>query len=149
MSSSIVSRWVVRREHPVGDHDLDADGVLRDDAIEQWVHDARDAYLERCAVVQEMINGSKLVLRARGDLPGGAWFGRPATVVVSAGVTEVFPTSFTMAFRIRGFGQPGDSVVNATCGVSLEDPATGEPCELGNAVRDELIALEHAARHTN
>jgi acyl-CoA thioesterase FadM len=82
-------------------------------------------------------------------MPGGAEFGRPATVVVSAGVTEVFPTAFTMAFRVRSYGQVGDNVVNATCRVALENPDTGTPCELGDDVRDELIALEHAARHTN
>jgi hypothetical protein len=148
--SSFVSRWVVRREHPVGDHDLGADGVLRDDAIEGWIHDARDAYLERCSVVRQMIDGSGLVLRAQAsELPGGAAFGRPATVVVSAGVTEVFPAAFTMAFRVRSYGQVGDNVVNATCRVWLEDPTSGERCELGDDVRDELIALEHAARHTN
>ena len=147
---SIVSRWVVRREYPVRDRDLGADGVLDDAAIEGWIHDARDAYLERCTVVQQMIEGSKLVLRTQAsDFPGGAAFGRPATVVVSAGVTEVFPAAFTMAFRVRGYGQVGDNVVNATCRVWLEDPTTGERCELGDDVRDELISLEHAARHTN
>ncbi|MDQ1511177.1 MAG: hypothetical protein QOG50_3021 [Actinomycetota bacterium] len=38
-----------------------------------------------------------------------------------------------------------DDAINATCEVSLEDPETGEACELGNDVRDELIALAHAA----
>jgi len=148
--SSFVSRWVVRREHPVGARDLDADGVLGDGALEQWIHDARDAYLERCAVVQRMIHESELLVRMRmSGLPRAATFGRPATVVVSAGVTEVYPTAFTMAFRVRSYGQVGDNVVNATCRVSLEDPTTGDPCELGNDVRDELIALEHSARHTN
>ena len=148
--SSFVSRWVVRREHRVGRDDLGADGVLRDDAIERWIHDARDAYLERCTTVQRMIRDSKFVLHAgASELPGGAGFGRPATVVVSAGVTEVFPAAFTMAFRVRGYGQVGDNVVNATCRVWLEDPTTGERCELGDDVRDELVSLEHAARHTN
>jgi len=150
--SSIVSRWVVRREHAVTDVDLELgdQGVLRDDAIERWIADARDAYLERCNVVQTMIEDSNLVLRTRAVEPlSGAQFGRPSTVVVSAGVTELFPTAFVMAFRVRSYGQVGDIVVNATCRVSLEDRATGEPCELGDDVRDELIALEHAARHTN
>jgi hypothetical protein len=33
--------------------------------------------------------------------------------------------------------------------VSLEDPATGEAREIGDDIRDELIALEHAAAHYN
>ena len=54
-----------------------------------------------------------------------------------------------MAFRVRSYGSADDVVRNATSVISLEDPDTGEPRELGDAVRDELIALEHAARHTN
>ncbi len=53
--SSFVSRWVVRREHRVGDDDLDAAGVLRDDAIERWIDDARDAYLEHRVAIQHAI----------------------------------------------------------------------------------------------
>jgi hypothetical protein len=33
--------------------------------------------------------------------------------------------------------------------VALELPATGEARELGDGVRGELIALEHAAEHYN
>ena len=148
--SSIVSRWVVRREHRVGGDDVDAEGGLRDGVIERWIDDARDAYLERCAVVQAMIAALELVLQARpSQRPGREFFGRPSTIVVSAGVTEVYPNSFVMAFRVRSFGQVGDVVANVTSRVSLVDSASGEPCELGDGVRDELIALEHAARHTN
>jgi acyl-CoA thioesterase FadM len=148
--SSIVTRWVVRREYRVGADDFDAAGVIRDAAVEQWIVDARDTYLEKCRTVAEMIERSKLAVRARiGGMPTGEFFGTPSTVVVSAGVTELYPDSFTMAFRLRGYGQPGDVVANVTCAVSLEDPATGEACALGTDVRDELIALEHGARHTN
>jgi acyl-CoA thioesterase FadM len=83
------------------------------------------------------------------DLPTGDQMGRPTTVVVSAGATELFPTSFTMAFRIRSDGTSAGIVINTTCAVSLEDPSTGESAELGAAIRDELIALEHGARHTS
>jgi acyl-CoA thioesterase FadM len=148
--SGIVSRWVVRKSNEVTADALDANGAIRAGLLEQWVADARDAYLERCVTVQSMIEQSKLVARYRVvGLPGPEHFRRPTTVVVSAGVTELYPSSFTMAFRLRSCGTDDDVVANATCEVSLEDPSTGEACELGDAVRDELIALEHAARHTN
>jgi hypothetical protein len=38
--------------------------------------------------------------------------------------------------------------LNIACEIRLRD-ATGTPAALGNGVRDELIALEHAARHYN
>jgi hypothetical protein len=31
----------------------------------------------------------------------------------------------------------------------LEDPVTGEARDLGDEIRDELIALEHGAQHYN
>ena len=68
-------------------------------------------------------------------------------MVVGAGATEIRPTSFTIAFRLRPTDGDGDDAINAACEVSLEDPETGEARELGNDIRDELIALEHAAAH--
>jgi acyl-CoA thioesterase FadM len=147
--SGFVSRWFVSQRHPVGAADLDADGVLRDDAIERWIADARDAYLDECREVRGR-QRSGLVVRTRDrDLPRGAQLGPAQSVTVSAGATEIHPTSFTMAFRVRTYGSADDMVFNLTSVVSLEDPATGEDQELGAAIRDELIALEHAARHTN
>jgi hypothetical protein len=140
--SGIVSRWVVLQAH-------DVEGGVRDDTVERWVTEARDAYLDQCHELREM-QRSGLVLRTRyGALPTGAQLGHPTSVTVSAGATEIFPTSFTMAFRLRAYGSADDAVFNLTCAVSLENPHTGEAPELGGAVRDELIALEHAARHTN
>jgi len=70
-------------------------------------------------------------------------------VVVTAGVREVWPSSFAMAVRLRAVGGDRDLAVNATCILRLVDPTTGEPRELGAEVRDELIALEHSAEHFN
>ena len=42
-----------------------------------------------------------------------------------------------------------DVARSASCTVSFVDPANGEPGELGDAVRDELIALAHTAQHFN
>jgi acyl-CoA thioesterase FadM len=140
--SGIVSRWVVLQRH-------DVDGVVRDETVEQWLTEARDAYLDQCRELRER-QRTGLVLRTRyRDLPTGAQLGQSTGVTVSAGATEIFPTSFTMAFRLRSYGSPDDVVFNLTCAVALADPHTGEAQELGAAIRDELIAFEHAARHTN
>jgi acyl-CoA thioesterase FadM len=139
----------VAERHQVRADDLDAHGALRDDAIAHWIDEARDAYLDQCEQVRTR-QRSGLIVRTRDQvLPRGVQLGSPTSVVVSAGATEIYPTSFTMAFRIRGYGSEDDAVCNLTSVVSLEDPATGAAQELGDAVRDELIALEHAARHTN
>jgi len=101
-------------------------------------------------VLDEMRVRDRLVLRAQvGALPPGARLGRPSAVAVSAGATEVRRSSFTVAVRLRAAGGATDVAVNAACVVSLQDPATGEARELGGDVRDELIALDHAAAHFN
>jgi acyl-CoA thioesterase FadM len=148
--SGLVSRWVVLQRHRVGAEDLDAGGGVLGDVVARWVSEACAAYLERCSVMREVRERSGLVLRSRiSELPAGVRLGRPTTVVVSAGATGVRPGSFTIAFRLRPTDGTGDVAVRAACVMSLENPATGEVCDLGNEVRDELIALEHGAEHFN
>lgn len=149
--SGFVSRWVVRQQHRLDGEAVTTDGTVRDEAVPRWVAEACDAYLTHCRVLAEMITRSELTVRTRtGEIPNGEFFGRPTTVVVSAGVTECYPTSFTIAVRVRTYGQHDDDVVaNVQCVITVEEPTTGEACELGDAVRDEMISLEHNARHTN
>jgi len=148
--SGFVSRWVIREQHPVDGAAVTTSGVVRDDAVQRWVGDACDAYLAQCRVLGEMITRSELTVSKRtGAIPQGEFFGRPTTVVVSAGVSECYPTSFTVAVRVRTYGGVDDVVANVRCVICVKDPTSGEACELGDAVRDELISLEHTARHTN
>jgi acyl-CoA thioesterase FadM len=150
MTGAFVSRWPVLQEHPVTSSDLDADGVVRDESVARWVAAARSAYLDRCAALRRLREGSGLELQDRtAGLPTGASLGRPAAVVVTAGVREVWPSSFAIAVRLRPLGGDRDIAVNTTCVMRLVDPASGEPRELGDEVRDELVALEHAAEHFN
>jgi acyl-CoA thioesterase FadM len=147
--SGILTKWVVLHEYPV-DEELDRDGLVGDAAVERWVAAARSAYLQCCPLLERVraASGLELTLRTRVP-PRGALRGNPTGVVVTASATEVRPASFTISVRLRAFGGDDDTVVNATSVVSLTDPATGEAQPLGTDVRDELIALEHAARHYN
>jgi acyl-CoA thioesterase FadM len=148
--TGIVSKWVVLREHTVSADDVDADGDVCDEVVARWVEEASTAYLDRCRVLRELQGRDGLRLRSRvGAFPPGARLGRPAAVAVSAGAREVRRGSFTIAVRLRSSGGSEDVAVNTACVVSLEDPVTGEARELGDEIRDELIALEHAAAHFN
>jgi acyl-CoA thioesterase FadM len=145
---NFASRWVVLRKFSVAPGDLDSDGVVRAEAIDRWLAETRDAYLEKCVVLRELRERSASELRVQiHDAPAPARFGRPTAVIVGAGATEIRPTSLTIAFRLRPIDGDGDDAIDAACEASLENPETGEACELGNDIRDELIALEHAAAH--
>jgi acyl-CoA thioesterase FadM len=143
--SGFMSRWVVLQEHAVVPDDLDGDGFIHRSVVERWVAGATAAYLDRCgSTVEPTVAG--LALRAsRVNLPPTPRLRGSDGVAVSASATELRPTSFTVACRVRS----PEAVVNATCAVSLEDPRTGEAQELGDRIRDELIRLEQGAQHFN
>ena len=144
-----MTRWAVLREYPVTESDLDAAGTVADETLRRWVDDVRVAYLEQCSLLHQVRERDGLVLRHRtGTLPSAALLGRPARVFVTASVSEVRPSSFTVSVRLRPDGGDREMPLNAICVLRLED-ADGEVRELGTGIRDELIALEHAAAHFN
>jgi hypothetical protein len=147
--SSFMTRWSVLHEHEVGAADRDADGALHDLAVARWVDAACSAYVDQCpSLPVRSAGGSPRLRKEVVELPAGAILGRPATVVVSASATEVLPTAFVVAVRIRPVGGDDGATGNARCVVRIED-GSGTPLPIATAVRDELIALEHAARHFN
>lgn len=148
--SGFITKWAVRQDQAVGGDDLDAAGTVLDGVLERWVAAACSAYLERCPVLQGKRERDGLELRQRAhDLPAGSRLGRPERVVVTARATEFRPSSFVVAVRLRPLGGERDVAMDIWCEVRLEDPLTGEPRELDAAVRDELLSIEHAARHYN
>jgi acyl-CoA thioesterase FadM len=148
--SAFLSRWPVVQEHRVTAGDLDDGGVVGDRSVARWVAAVRSAYLDRCAALRRRLEESGLELEVQSaSLPPGTSLGRPATVLVTAGVREVWPSSFAIALRLRPLDGDREMAVNATCVMRLVDPAGGEPRELGDEVREEFIALEHAAEHFN
>jgi acyl-CoA thioesterase FadM len=148
--SSFVSKWVVLQRHAVGADDLDAAGVICNDVVARWIDDACAAYLECCPVLRETAEQAGCVVRSETrSVPSGAELGAPASVNVSAGATEIWPTEFAVEVRLRTYGSADDVASSASCLVSIVDPQSGAARELGDAVRDELIALAHAAAHYN
>jgi hypothetical protein len=148
--SSIVTRCSVLERLPVAPADRGTGGIVTDDAVRGWIDRVLTAYLDQCARVQQLRTEEGLALRHEVELAGtGASLGDATDVAVSASATEVLPTAFAIGVRIRGAGGDDDGLLLATVTVRLEDPATGVAREIGPDVRDELIALEHAARHFN
>lgn len=140
----------MRRSYPVSGADLDGNGSVRPEVVERWLSEIRAEYLDRCQALRELQARSGLELRFGFRRPvEPERLGTPTAVSVSAGATELLPDSITLAFRMRPRDGSGDDAVNVSGILVLVDPGTGVACELGADVRDELIALEHAARHTN
>jgi acyl-CoA thioesterase FadM len=151
MTSAFVSRWPVLEEYPVQAGNLDPGGMVRDESVARWAAAARSAYLDRCAALRRRQEepGRELQVQSASLPPGASLGRRPSAVAVSVGVREVWPSSFAIAVRLRPDGGDREVAVNGGVVMRLVDPATGEPRELGDEVRDELIALEHAAQHYN
>jgi hypothetical protein len=145
VSGGFVSRWPVRQVHDVAASDLDTGGAVGEEALERWVEAAWSERVALCPALRR--SGLRLCRRAL-DRPPAAGLGRPARVVVTAGVTEVRPASFTLAVRLRPVRGEAGRVVDTRWLAWLEDPATGTAADLGDGVRDELIGAEQSARFT-
>ena len=141
--SGFATRWVVAREFAVAPGDFGPDDGLLDSVIEGWILAACDEYLEHCAALRAVREAGGLTTGVRIGARNGMERLRGATdVLVSVRATEFLPDVFRLAVRVRG----PDGVVDTTCEVRLED-AAGTPVALDESIRDELIALEHAASH--
>ena len=147
--SGFVSRWVVAQRHDIAAADLDEAGVVRGEVLERWVADVCAAYLDECTVLCDSASTTGRTIRLSvASVPEAALPGEPESVVASAGANEFRPTSFTVAIRVRSGGGSDDRVVNLRAEVAVVTEA-GDETVLGDDVRDQLIALEHSARHTN
>jgi acyl-CoA thioesterase FadM len=144
--AGFVSRWPVRQEHRVAAADLDADGAVRDGVVRRWVEAACTEHLANAGLLPEP--AGLRVRHGAQDVPSGRLLGRLAAVAVSAGVREVRPDSFVVAVRLRPLGGDRELALNATLVIELED-LDGRRLPIDDALRDVLIALEHAAQYTN
>ncbi len=146
--SSYLSKWSIGLDYQVGDADLDADGFVTAETLGGWLSGAVDAYLAQVGQLRERAVGRWQLVRRPSRQPRGGLLGpRPTDVFVTASATELRPTEFFVSVRVRAYGSGEDLPINTTCRVSIEDPRTGEQLDIGQAVRDEIVALEDAAEY--
>lgn len=142
----MMTRWSVGLDYTITEADRDADGYVKAEVLGRWLTEAVDAYLAQCEQLRRRAEGHTL-MRRPGRQPRASLLGRPAEVLVTASATEIRPTEFFVSIRVRPFHGDEDLPLNVTCRVSIEDSQTGEPLELGQAVRDELVAIERDAEY--
>jgi len=133
--SDIVSRWPVRLTLPLERDDRDGDDRLTEAAVERVFAIAADAYFDRC----DTVGAGRVVIAERVTVVGVPVAGDQVTI--SVGVIEIYPDEFTMEARVRP--AEGEGVAARAKYRYKVDGGVGEP------MRDEFIALAHAARYTN
>jgi hypothetical protein len=147
---TIHTTWSVRLDDAVTPGDLASDGSIGDDAVRGWIDRAVHAYVDQCHILEATRARDGLVVRVTGEAPVRASrLAAAPQVLVTATATEVFPDRFVVAVRVRPVGGDDDHPLDVSRSVELVDPGTVQPQELGTEIRDELIALSHAARHYN
>jgi hypothetical protein len=147
--SSFMTRWSVLVEHAVGPGDRDPGGTVSNAAVARWVDGTCAAYLQQCMTLQRRRDDGLAIRTTPGAVPAASSLGPATVVVVSASATEVFPDAFVVSVRLRSVVEGDDSgIANATCTVTVVDEG-GAVQAIDPVLRDELIALEHAARHFN
>jgi acyl-CoA thioesterase FadM len=130
----MLSKWPVLLFLPVQAGDVDGDGLLTEAACERFFAAGREAYFELSTTIdadQVTVVETSPPRRAAPVDPDGQ-------VSISVSVTELFPDRFVMAARVRP--EIGDAIAaDLRCVVSAGEVTT--------AVRDDLIAIAHAAPH--
>jgi len=144
--SGFVTRWSIGLDRQVSEAERDPDGYLRADVLGAWLSEAVETYLRQCEQLHRRAEGYELVRRPSRQ-PRASLLGRPAEVLVTASATEIRATEFFVSVRVTPFRGDEDLPINITCRVSIEDPRTGEAIELGNEVREELVAIERNAEY--
>jgi hypothetical protein len=143
--SGFSTRWVVRRIESVALGDLEPDGTVREATVRRWIDAVCDDYLARCARLSALLDAPEHVEQRAVRLPA-ALTGETGDVVVTARATEVWPAACKLSVRVRSTDA---GLLDASCIVSVCDRGTGAEVALGDDIRDELIALEHAAEYFN
>ena len=134
----MLTKWLIYREYAVRPDDLDASGAVEPSVVSGWLEEIRADYLAHCPLLSAL--GTP---EARTIGPGPV-LDELDGVAVTATAAEVQPTAVTLSLRIR----TAERAFNARSVIRMLD-RDGQAVELGKAVRDELIALEHSAAHYN
>ncbi len=148
MSTGVLTTWGVVLEigSSVGGDGAIDEASLRRQAAD-WFEAGRRAYFDRCPRLLACLEAQDAVLTVSREwieplrsVPTGG----PARIAVS--VTEVRPSSFDVALRIRRRDDAAEAPVNGRCTVAIERRATGQLIPVPGDVRDELIAIQLGAR---
>jgi hypothetical protein len=145
---SILSTWAVARDVEVALDDRDNNGMLLAASIESWIATAVDDYLDACPAISAAAAALPGRVRRTGTTPDPADLGHPKALGLSATISEVLPDRLILRVRLRPLEGDVDGPADAQCRIELiGSDGTARP--VGNALRDEVIAVERGARFYN
>jgi len=146
MSTAVLTRWPISVEILVLAEDVDEHDYPTDDALGRWFATAWEAYLQRCQMLRDVLSscrtrvalGSVRLSSRRGVRPG-------ERVLIALGATELRPSSFVLAFRVRILGSDAAPILDGHRSVSLLDTASSSSIPVPIEIQSELIMLADTA----
>jgi acyl-CoA thioesterase FadM len=146
MNTAVLTRWPISVEILVLAGDVDEHGHPTDDALDRWFATAWDAYLHRCQTLRDMLGSCRTRLSLGPLRLSSRRSVRPDdSVLVVLGATELRPSAFVLAFRVRILGSDGAPILDGHRSVSLLDTASGSSIPVPTEVQSELIMLAGTA----
>ena len=141
MCADVLTAWGVVLELDCGVDDE------RPQSVGRWFAQGRDAFFELCPRLAAFLRTENAALRVIAEQVGPITASCCAgSLMVGVSVTEVRPSSFDMAVRIRPTGEEASRPANGRCTMVIQRCATGERISIPRHVRDEFIAIQLAAR---
>ena len=134
------SRWPVTIELPVQWGDLDSFGHVNNVIYLRWFESARIAYFERCGVLEGMPEVGPI--QARQEIDYRLPLRYPDRLLVSATVTKLGNTSFSMALRLRSQAHDRAIAAEGVAVIVMVDYRTGRKVSLSDDLRNRIAALE-------
>jgi acyl-CoA thioesterase FadM len=146
MTSAILTRWPVVLEVAVLADDVGTDGRPRNDALVRWFALAWEEYLQRCPRLRDQLSrGGKRLSVGALRVSSVRAVQVAETLRIAIATTELWPTAFEIAYRVRVLSRDAGPVANGRCSVSFVSVADGSPAAVPDDVRSELIGLESTA----
>lgn len=135
-----MNRWPVTIELPVQWGDMDSFGHVNNVVYLRWFESARIAYFERAGILAQMPDVGPIQARQVIDyrLP----LRYPDRVLVSATVTKLGNTSFTMGLRIRSHAHQRAIAAEGEAVIVMIDYRANRKVALSDELRRNVEKLE-------
>jgi acyl-CoA thioester hydrolase len=135
-----LGRWPVTVEIPVQWGDMDAFGHVNNVVYLRWFESARIAYFERAGILSRMPEIGPI--QARQEIDYRLPLRYPDRLLVSATVSKLGNTSFTMSLRLRSHAHDRAIAAEGIAVIVMIDYRNNRKAPLSVDLRNRIEALE-------